>query len=417
MDRARTHRTARVGVALTLVLSAASSAFGSESAGAVTVQPGGSVTVTLLGNGHGHGMSQYGARGAAIAGLSAPQIVAFYYPGTKLVAHPDNRIRVQLGGTGDRLTVLPAADLTVTGVADPLPTAGVKRYRLVPGSGDGLWLQRLGSRAGASWKFMQAKLPDGAAFHRTSWAAVRVLMSDGTSRDYYGYLAARRTTASGTTGGVTAVNKVSLDNYTAGVVPEEVPTSWQRAAVNAQAIAARTYGAYSVDHPANRRYDICDTSWCQVYGGHAHYDTAGRLVWHDYPRAATATAGQVLEYNGSPIFAQFGASNGGWMVAGGQPYLVSKADPYDNAASGDPYLYYKKRMTVASLAGYFGLAKATAVVISKRDGNGTWNGRVVAGYVEGFDAKGQPAKVAATGFDFASAFGVGTTWFNLRATA
>jgi peptidoglycan hydrolase-like amidase len=417
MGGAHSRRAACAGVALTLALTAASAMLGGGSAAALTLQPTGSVTVTLLGNGHGHGMSQYGARGAAMAGLTAPQIVAFYYPGTKLVRRPDSRIRVQLSGTGSRLTVQPAADLTVAGIAGALPTAGVKAYRLIAGSGTGLWLQRLASSPGARWRLVQAKLPDGASFHRSGWEAVRVLMPDGTSRDYFGYLAARRNTASGTSGGVMTVNKVSLDNYAAGVVPSEMPTSWQRAAVNAQAIAARTYGAYATDHPANRYYDICDTSWCQVYGGHAHYDASGHLVWSDYPRAATATAGQVLEYDGAAIFAQFSASNGGWMVAGAQPYLVSKADPYDNAASGDPYLFYKRKYAVVSLASYFGLAKATAVVISKRDGNGTWNGRVIAGYVEGFDSHGQPKKVAATGFDFASAFGVGTTWFNLRATA
>jgi SpoIID/LytB domain protein len=416
MGRARSHRAARIGVTLTLMLLAACAALGGGSAAALTLQPAGSVTVTMLGNGHGHGMSQYGARGAAMAGLSAQQIVAFYYPGTKLVADPRGRIRVQVSGTGTRLTVLPATDLTVTGVDGALPTTDVKRYRLVAGPGDGLWLQRLGTQAGAEWTLVHARLPNGAAFHRTSQAPVRVLMPDGTSRDYFGRLIARRTTPSGT-GGVMTVNKVNMDDYAAGVVPKEVPTSWPRAAVNAQAIAARTYGAYAVDHPANRNYDICDTSWCQVYGGHAQYDSTGRLVWSDYPRAATATAGQVLEYAGAAIFAQFGSSDGGWTVDGGQPYLVSKADPYDNAASGDPWLFYKKKFPAASLARAFGLAKATAVVISKRDGNGTWNGRVIAGYVEGFDANGQPMKVRATGFDFASAFGVGTTWFNLRATA
>jgi SpoIID/LytB domain protein len=416
LGRARTRRAARIGVTAILVLSAGSAVLGAGPATALTLTPTGSVTVTMLGIGHGHGMSQYGARGAAIAGLTAPQIVAFYYPGTRLVAHPDGRIRVLVSGAGTRLTVLPADDLTVTGVDGALPTAGVKQYRLVAGSGDGLWLQRLGTQAGARWTLAKAKLPDGAAFHRTGFAPVRVLMSNGTSRDYYGWLTARRTTTSGT-GGVMTVNKVSMDNYTAGVVSEEVPRSWQRAAVNAQAIAARTYGAYAVDHPATGKYDICDTSSCQVYGGHAQYDSSGRLVWTDYPRAATATAGQVLEYNGAAIFAQFGSSDGGWTVDGGQPYLVSKADPYDNAASGDPWLFYKKKLPVASLASYFGLAKATAVVISKRDGNGTWNGRVIAGYVEGFDGNGQPMKVRATGFDFANAFGVGTTWFNLRATA
>jgi SpoIID/LytB domain protein len=208
-----------------------------------------------------------------------------------------------------------------------------------------------------------------------------------------------------------------MDNYTAGVVPEEIPPSWPRAAVNAQAIAARTYGAYAVENPRARHYDICNTSWCQVYGGHAQYDSAGRTVWTDYPRAALATSNEVLEYHDAAIFAEFGASNGGWTVDGGQPYLVSKQDPYDNVASGDPYLFYKKRMAVSSLAGYFGLASVTAVVIDKRDGKGTWNGRVLAGYVQGTDSRGQPAKVPATGADFAAALGLGTTWFNLSATS
>src|SRR5205814_4572851 len=140
-----------------------------------------------------------------------------------------------------------------------------------------------------------------------------------------------------------------------GVVPSEMPTSWQAAAVNAQAIAARTYGAYAMAFPQGAHYDICDTTQCQVYGGHAHYDSAFLLVWSDYPRAAAATANQVLEYNGQPIFAQFSASNGGWSVAGGQPYLTARADPYDTDTSGDPYLYYRRSVTAAHLASYFGL--------------------------------------------------------------
>ena len=41
-------------------------------------------TVLLAGHGfgHGHGMSQYGAQGAAKQGLAYKQIVDFYYPGT-----------------------------------------------------------------------------------------------------------------------------------------------------------------------------------------------------------------------------------------------------------------------------------------------------------------------------------------------
>jgi SpoIID/LytB domain protein len=413
MHSARPHRAARIGTAAILALAGVGAGFGTAPANALVVQPTGSLRVTMLGIGHGHGMSQYGARGAAMAGLTAPRIVAFYYPGTKLVQRADSRIRVQLSDVGPRLTVAPAADLVVTGVTGPLPTAGVRRYRLVPGSGTGLWLEKQGTAPGSRWRLAQAKLPNGANFHRAGWGAVRVAVPGGSSRDYFGYLTAWRTTATGTSGGVDTVNKVSLDNYTAGVVSEEMPTSWQRAAVNAQAIAARTYGAYAVDHPRSRHYDICDTNYCQVYGGHAHYDAAGHTVWTDYPRAATATTNQVLEYQGAAIFAEFGASDGGWTVDGGQPYLVSKQDPYDNTASGDPYLFYKKRMSVSSLAGYFGLAKVTSVVITKRDGNGTWNGRVLAGVVEGTDGQGRAAQASATGYDFAAALGLGTTWFNL----
>src|SRR4051794_21726332 len=52
-------------------------------------------TVTGHGWGHGHGMSQYGALGAAGQGVGWKQILAFYYPGTRLSrAHGAIRILV-----------------------------------------------------------------------------------------------------------------------------------------------------------------------------------------------------------------------------------------------------------------------------------------------------------------------------------
>jgi peptidoglycan hydrolase-like amidase len=125
----------------------------------------------------------------------------------------------------------------------------------------------------------------------------------------------------------------------------------------------------------------------------------------------------VLQYRGAVIFAQFSASNGGWTVGGGQPYLVAKRDPYDNATSGDPYLNYRKKVSVASVASHFGLKKVTRIVVTRRDGNGTWNGRVLAGYVAGTDRSGKAKQVKATGYDFQAGFGIGTTWFVLRRTS
>ena len=44
------------------------------------------VTISTTGFGHGVGMSQYGANGAAKAGLSYRQILSHYYPGTSLIS-------------------------------------------------------------------------------------------------------------------------------------------------------------------------------------------------------------------------------------------------------------------------------------------------------------------------------------------
>jgi SpoIID/LytB domain protein len=418
MGRTRWTATRRVaGVAGAFATLAAGALVASDAspAHALTVSPSSSFTVLLLGNGHGHGMSQYGARGAAIAGLTAPKIVAFYYPSTTLVqlAAP-RRIKVKLSAAGTALTVAPARDLTVTGYTAPLPTTGVARLRLITGTGTGLWLQQRPSGK-ATWVTLSQTIPNRAEFHRTSGAPVRVLERGGTSTTYFGFLRAVRNTPSGRSGGVTVVNRVGLDNYTAGVVPREMPSTWQPAAVNAQAIAARTYGAYHLVHPLSPEYDICDTTMCQVYGGHAHYDSAYQLLFRDYPRAAKATTNQVVEYQNTPILSQFSASNGGWTVDGGLPYLTAQQDPYDDDASGDPYLGYRKTVSAASVASYFGLKTVTGVFVTSRDGNGTWRGRVLTGSVQGTDSAGKSQLLNVTGYQLAGAFGVGTTWFALRA--
>jgi peptidoglycan hydrolase-like amidase len=371
------------------------------------------ITVIMRGNGHGHGMSQYGARGAAIAGKTYAQIAAFYYPGTTLKTLPHTIIRVQVSGTGPSVQVAPAKDLVLTGVKGVLPTAGVARYRLLANATTGTQLQVLKTGTGAVWTTIYPSLPNRAEFHRTSFASVRVYFTDGTSTDYSGYVRGVRTSATGVGSGLITVNRPSLENYTAGVVPREMPASWQRAAVDAQAVAARSYGEYAIEHPQSAEYDICDTTSCQVYGGVAEYDKAGRVSTNYFPAAAKDTDGKVLQYRGATIFAQFSASDGGWTVDGGQPYLVAKADPYDAAASGDPYLYYKHTVTTASVASHYALKKITKIEITVRDNHGADGGRALAGFVTGTNAKGASVRLATTGAALSSAVGSGTTWIHL----
>jgi SpoIID/LytB domain protein len=365
--------------------------------------PAGSVTVQMRGNGHGHGMSQYGARGAALQGLSATQILAFYYQGAKLTTLGASTIRVRISGTGTTTTVLAASDLHVTGISGALVATGVSKFRLVA-SGTGLALQKL---LGSTWTATATPhLPSTAQFSRTSGAGIRLYLADGTSTTYRGVLTAVRSGS-----GVVTVNRVSLDGYTAGVTPRESPASWPANAVHAQAIAARSYGRYAVEHPSGGAYDICDTTQCQVYGGMTHYNSSGTVLWTEDLDALSGNSNMVLRYNGQTIFAQFSASDGGWTVDGGQPYLVAKQDPYDSAASGDPYLSWSRTVSVSSIASYYGLAKATAIEFTGRDGHGTWGGRVTSAYVDGVDSQGNSKRVATTGFGLQAAMGLPTTWF------
>src|SRR5690348_11016819 len=81
----------------------------------ITVAPDGKFTLELRGIGHGHGMSQYGARGAALQGKTYQQILAFYYPKTTLRTVSGGAIRVRISGSGTTTTVAAFPHLVVTG--------------------------------------------------------------------------------------------------------------------------------------------------------------------------------------------------------------------------------------------------------------------------------------------------------------
>src|SRR4029077_20152986 len=72
-------------------------------------------------------------------------------------------------------------------------------------------------------------------------------------REYHGTLALR---SQG--GGVSVVNGLSLDTYLRGVVPSESPSHWPVAALEAQAVAARSYAVYRL-RPSSW-YDLVPTT-------------------------------------------------------------------------------------------------------------------------------------------------------------
>jgi stage II sporulation protein D len=363
------------------------------------------------GNGHGIGMSQYGARNAATLGRSGTQILDFYYPGTSTVADPaSSQIRVRLMAASDAaVPVQGATGLSVrdaaTGQATALPDPAA-RYRIVA---DPTALRVQSSTdGGATWS--SSALASGAGpLVFQGVPELRLYLPDGTSRGYQGTIAGVR---SGDTTLVT-VNTLGIDAYVAGVLPREMPPSWPAAALRVQAVAARTYAAFErASRPASATYDVCDTTQCQVYGGRRLY--SGGTVTDLQPAsvllAVAQTARQVRTFAGAPIFAQFSASNGGWTVADPRfAYLPAKADPYD--LTSNPYATWTASLSVARLAECFPAAGTVQrITVLSRDGHGDWGGRLLGVRLTGRTATGGTVTQDVSGSSLRSCAGMMTTY-------
>jgi SpoIID/LytB domain protein len=135
---------------------------------------------------------------------------------------------------------------------------------------------------------------------------------------------------------VRPMNKdIPIEDYIRGVVPREMPASWNEEALKAQSVAARTFVArYSSGTMIN------DTTSYQVYGGYVTDQYSDKIN-----RDVNATNGQVLrQSDGQLITAFFTSSNGGMTLTNANTYgtskvsyLGTKADPYDLAATSNPY--------------------------------------------------------------------------------
>jgi peptidoglycan hydrolase-like amidase len=142
-----------------------------------------------------------------------------------------------------------------------------------------------------------------------------------------------------------------------------------------------------------------------------HFSANGATLWSDDPAAIVGNENKVLRYHSRAIFAQFSASNGGSVLDGGLPYLVNKADPYDNASSGDPYLGWSDSVSATQVASYYGLKTVTSIQVTKRNGYGTWGGWVLSATVNGTGSSGAAAHVSTSGSTLAWAMGVRTAYF------
>ncbi len=124
------------------------------------------------------------------------------------------------------------------------------------------------------------------------------------------------------------VQKVPIEAYVRGVIAAEMSSSWPKAALEAQAIASRTFAI--TDDAGGSSFDVYSDTRSQVYLGKAAETSASN-------EAVKATAGQVVTYQGKPVITYFFASSGGrtesiqnsFLGASPEPWLKGVLDPYD----------------------------------------------------------------------------------------
>ena len=115
-------------------------------------------------------------------------------------------------------------------------------------------------------------------------------------------------------GALTVMNDIPLEEYIQGVVPSEMPSSWELEAHKAQAIAARSYALANMGKRGKFGYDLKDTPEDQAYGG-ASAETK------QTNKAVEETEGIVLVCQGKIVPAYYSASAGGKTSSAGQVWL------------------------------------------------------------------------------------------------
>jgi SpoIID/LytB domain protein len=336
-------------------------------------------TVTFYGRGYGHGvgMSQYGARGRALEGATATDMLAHYYVGATLGAVPLTtpiRVRVlndfkasatrplvlygrraawRFDGSpttypaGARIEVRPTVKATATGAS------ATWRVTVVAPTGEIL-------RAGAIGSFRLRGVTSSTIFQ---------VASRTSSFDLYRGVI--RVGLKTTAPLANATNELTLERYLRGVVPAEMPASWPVEALKAQSIAARSYAARRL-RPGTSWFDVTDDSSSQVYRGLLGEKPATTA-------AIAATAGVVLRSGSTIANALFHSAGGGATennenvfvsangskVAGPVSYLRGSPDRREDGTaydSGSPYATWKTlTYTSVQLSTWFGADPRTNV--------------------------------------------------------
>ena len=277
-------------------------------------------TFSFQGSGYGHGvgLSQMGARSMALAGQSSEQIIKYFYKDVVIEQKDDSKIlRVNIGH------LLASAKISTATKGSQLQIiqgeAGSESVLPVSSLADSISFSIIGSTV--SPRVTLGKTTQVLVRSRTftiRWAGTRYLEgpdtlisvshSGVTQKLRYGQIQVKAV-KSPAGYRIEMTNSVRLaDEYLWGI--SEMPSFWPVAALEAQAIASRTYALSK----AGVYRSVCD---CDLYGSISDQTFLGYakeiekkygVIWKDI---VTRTTGLTITQAGLPITAYFSSSSGG----------------------------------------------------------------------------------------------------------
>jgi SpoIID/LytB domain protein len=347
------HKSTKFLVTTAVTFGLISGSMGAARAAEVVPVPAG-FTITGSGFGHGVGMSQYGAQGMGLDGFTASQILTHYYQGTAVnaVALPATNIRVGIlqdkafvavrGENVPGQTTGGAFNITIdANAAIPVAAGAIATFTTVNGltevSSGGAVLGT-GTTITLTWvnadTVMNVKA--GAdAVSATNALGPNCAVNACSSRYRYGTLEFNSGAYDDAVVDLVVVNTLRLsDEYLYGL--GEVPSSWTEAAMQAQAIAGRSYAVRKTTTRSGCNCQIYSTTLDQAFVGYSKEISTMGDRWVAAVNATivdinTNTA-LVVQYNGATISTYYSSSTGGksqptsevWGSA--FPYLVSVDD-------------------------------------------------------------------------------------------
>jgi stage II sporulation protein D len=340
------------------------------------------------GYGHGVGMSQIGARGQALEGKTANEILDYYYPGTLVTPYPDNQlIRVNIANLATSVSLKPVeltgeirlyrGDIPITESPEP--------FGVYTGDTTAMFTNLAGTvvpvLSSPTAKYAPIN-PETAWTVRWETSTTTIALTNGVTTTQYKYGQIVFKSVKNLLSSYLAVtNTLRLhDEYLWGI--GEVPSSWPQAALEAQAIAARTYALGKV----NRIRVECD---CNIYNTTVDQNFVGYaketeaiygVKWKEAVSRTFVDSENALTItqNGRPISAFYFSSSGGMTQnvkdVWGTPiaYLEGVPDPW----SLDPqinrrFALWSRFVTQEVMAQAFGLPNVVSYTINTRTQTGS----------------------------------------------